>query len=136
MTDIEPIDPSRAEAERGALMEKLGMEWLELSPDRVRARIPVEGNTQPFDLLHGGASACLAETLASIGAWLSDTSKLTMGIEIKVNHLRPGIKGWITGVGTPLQKGRSIHVWEIRMTDDDQRMTAFSTVTIAIRNRR
>ncbi len=128
-------DPELAETSRGALMEKLQMEWLELSADRVRARIPVEGNTQPFGLLHGGASACLAETLASIGAWLSDTSKVTMGIEVKVNHLRPGTQGWITGVVIPLHKGRNIQVWEIRMSDDDEKLTAFSTVTIAVRER-
>lgn len=120
----------------GALMEKMGIEFLETSAERLVARLPVEGNTQPMGLFHGGASAALAETIASIGAWLQDTSKVTMGIEIKVNHLRPATKGWITGVGVPIHTSRSIAVWEIRMSDDDGRLTAFSTATIAIREPR
>ena len=117
-------------------MAKLGIQWLEASADKVVARIPVEGNTQPFGLLHGGASACLAETLASVGAWLVDRTKATMGIEIKVNHLKAARTGWITGVGLPLQIGRTVQVWEVRMTDDDGNLTAFSTCTIAVREPR
>lgn len=120
----------------GALMVKMGFEFLEVSPDRVVGRVPVEGNTQPMGLFHGGASAALAETIASIGAWLKDTSKITMGIEIKVNHLRPATKGWVTGTGVPIHTSRSIAVWEIRMSDDEGRPTAFSTATIAIREPR
>lgn len=112
------------------------MEWLEVSPQRTSARVPVEGNTQPFGLFHGGASACLAETIASVGAWVVDTSKVTMGIEIKVNHIRAATSGWITGIGTPLFTGKSIQVWEVRMTNDDGELTAFSTVTIAVREPR
>jgi len=120
----------------GALMEKMGLEFLEVTADRLVARVPVKGNTQPMGLFHGGASAALAETIASIGAWLKDTSKVTMGIEIKVNHLRPATKGWVTGVGVPIHTSRSIAVWEIRMSDDEGRPTAFSTATIAIREPR
>ncbi|MEO7803323.1 MAG: hotdog fold thioesterase [Actinomycetota bacterium] len=118
----------------GALMDKLGIEWIETSPERVVARIPVEGNTQPVGFLHGGASACLAETIASVGSWLNDTTKLTFGIEIKVNHLKSVREGFITGVGLPLQLGRNVQVWEIRMTDDQERLVAFSTCTIAIKD--
>jgi len=120
----------------GALMDRMGIEWLEASGERVVARVPVEGNTQPYGLFHGGSSAALAETLASVGSWLVDTSKITMGIEIKVNHLRPVTQGWVTGVGTPLRIGSSVQVWEIRMTDDQGRLTAFSTCTIAVREPR
>lgn len=119
-----------------SLMSKLGLEWIEASGERVVARIPVEGNTQPYGLFHGGASAALAETLASVGAWLVDTTKVTMGIEIKVNHLRAAAAGWVTGTGTPLHVGKSIQVWEVRLTDDEDRLTAFSTVTIAVREPR
>lgn len=117
-------------------MEKLGIDWLELSGKRVSARIPVEGNTQPFGLLHGGASAALAETLASIGAWLVDTTKAAMGTELHVHHLKAATTGWITGVATPLRIGKTIQVWEIRLTNDDGELTAFSTCTIAIREPR
>lgn len=120
----------------GALMTKMGMEWIEASPERVVARLPVEGNTQPFGLFHGGASAALAETLASVGAWVVDTSKITMGIEIKVNHIRPARAGHVTGTGVPLFVGKSVQVWEVRMTDDEGNLTAFSTVTIAVREPR
>ena len=114
-------------------MERMGLEWIEAGPDRVVARVPVEGNTQPYGLFHGGASAALAETLASVGAWLVDTTKITMGIEIKVNHIRAATDGWITGTAGPLFVGKSIQVWEVRLTDKDDRLTAFSTVTIAVR---
>lgn len=121
---------------RGPLLEKMGLQWLEAAPDRVVARIPVEGNTQPFGLLHGGASAVLAESIASVGAWLADPSKIILGVELKVNHLHPGRSGWITGVGTPLHTGSSLAVWEIRMTDDQDRPTAFSICTVTIREPR
>ncbi|MGH2768753.1 MAG: PaaI family thioesterase [Acidimicrobiales bacterium] len=118
---------------RGPLLEKMGLEWLEASPERVVARIPVEGNAQPYGLLHGGASAALAESIASAGAWLADPSQVALGIEIKVNHLRPVRSGWVTGVGTPLHRGANIQVWEVRLTDDEGRLTAFATCTVAIR---
>ncbi len=120
----------------GALMDKMGMEWIEVGPERTIARLPVQGNTQPYGLFHGGASACLAETIASVGAWVVDTSKITMGIEIKVNHIRAATSGSITGTGIPLFVGKSIQVWEVRMTNDDGDLTAFSTVTIAVREPR
>lgn len=120
----------------GALMDRMGIEWIEASRDRLVARVPVEGNTQPYGLFHGGASAVLAETLASVGAWLQDTTKITMGIEIKVNHLRPAREGWVTAVAIPLQIGRTIQVWEIRLSGDDGKPTAFSTCTIAVRDQR
>lgn len=114
----------------------MGIEWIEASGTKAVARVPVEGNTQPLGLFHGGASAALAESLASIGAWLADPSKVTMGIEIKVNHIRSATSGWVTGTGVPLYAGKSIQVWEVRLTDDEGRLTAFSTVTIAVRDPR
>lgn len=121
---------------RGPLLEKMGLEWLEASPTRVVARCPVEGNTQPFGLLHGGASAVLAESIGSAGAWLADTTKIALGVEVKVNHLKSARDGWITGVGVPLLAGKTLHVWEIRIHDDQGELTAFSTCTLAIRDPR
>lgn len=120
----------------GPLMEKMGMELVEASANKVVARIPVEGNTQTIGLLHGGASAALAETVASIGAWVSSPDKVTLGVDIKVNHLRPAHSGWITAVGTPLYPGRTLSVWEIRLSDDSGTLTAFATCTIALRDQR
>ncbi|MEX2587221.1 MAG: PaaI family thioesterase [Actinomycetota bacterium] len=117
-------------------MEKMGLEWLRADPQQVVARIPVEGNTQPQGLLHGGASAVLAESIASVGAWLADPTKVVLGVELKVNHIRSGKDGFITGVGTPLHTGSLLAVWQVRMTDDRDRLTAFSTCTVAFREPR
>lgn len=129
MTD----DPRLDASPRGPLMEKLGMEWIEINPERLVARIPVETNTQPLGLLHGGASAALAETLASVGGWLNDPSKLVLGVELKVNHLRTASQGWITGEATPLHRGRTTQLWQVRLTDDADRLTAFATCTLLAR---
>jgi uncharacterized protein (TIGR00369 family) len=119
---------------RGPLLEKMELEWLEASPERVVARIPVQSNAQPFGVLHGGASGVLAESIASVGAWLADTSRIALGVEMKVNHLRPARSGWITGTGLPLMSGKNLTVWEIRIHDDEGELTAFSTCTVALRD--
>src|SRR3982750_2162065 len=80
----------------GALFGKLGGEFLEATAERCVARIPVEGNTQPLGYLHGGATAALAETVASVGAWVTSGGQPTFGIEIKINHMRSLRSGWIT----------------------------------------
>ncbi len=121
---------------RGPLLEKMGVEWLEAGPERVVARCPIEGNTQPFGFLHGGVSAVLAESISSLGAWLADTTKVALGVEIKVNHLKPARLGWITGTGVPLMSGRSLQVWEVRIHDDEGALTAFSTCTVTMRDPR
>jgi uncharacterized protein (TIGR00369 family) len=117
----------------GALAAKMGIEWVEVDPKRVVARMPVEGNTQPFGLLHGGASGVLAETLASIGGWLNAPDRMVLGLELKVNHLRPARDGWLTGTGVPIHLGRTTQLWEMRITDEAGRLVAFSTCTLAIR---
>ena len=117
----------------GALFDKMGGELIDPTAELVVGRIPVEGNTQPLGFLHGGASAVLAETLASVGAWLASGGQTTFGLEIKVNHLRPVRTGWVTGTATQLHVGRTTQVWEIRMHDDDGRLAAFSTCTLAVR---
>lgn len=138
MSDPEEI-PTTLEgynARRGPLLDKMELEWLEASAERVVGRMPVEGNTQPWDILHGGASGVLAESIASFGAWLADTGRQAFGVELKVNHLRPAKAGWITGTGLPLMTGKNLSVWEVRIHDDDGVLTAFSTCTVALRDRR
>jgi uncharacterized protein (TIGR00369 family) len=120
----------------GPLFDKLGGEFLEVSAERVVARIPVDGNTQPLGYLHGGATAALAETVASVGAWMASGGQPTFGIEIKVNHMRSVQSGWITATALPLHVGRTTQVWEIRVHDDDNRLIAFSTCTLATRAQR
>ena len=126
MSDVAPA---------GALAEKLGIEWVETTRERVIARMPVEGNTQPLGLLHGGASAAFAETLASIGGWLNAApSGMVLGLELKINHLRPVREGWLTGTAVPVHLGRTTQLWEIRITGEDDRLIAFSTCTLAVRS--
>ena len=116
------------------LLEKLGIEFLDATAERVVARMPVEGNTQPLGMLHGGASAALAETVASFGGWLvAEPGQLVLGLEIKCNHLRPAREGWLTATGVPVHVGRTTQLWEIRLTNDDGRLVAFATCTLAVR---
>lgn len=121
---------------RGPLLERMGLEWVEASPGRVVARMPVSGNSQPWGMLHGGASAVLVESVASLGGWMTDRTKLVVGVELKVNHLRPASAGWVTGVGKPLHSGSSLAVWAVEIFDDQGSMTAFGTCTVALRDRR
>jgi 1,4-dihydroxy-2-naphthoyl-CoA hydrolase len=118
----------------GTLMETIGLEFLESRPDRVVARIPVKGNTQPYGVLHGGATAALCETVASFGTALAaGPDKAVMGVELNVNHIRAVREGYVTATGTPLHLGRTTAVWDMRVHDDDGRLVAVSRLTVAIR---
>lgn len=102
-----------------ALDAKLGLEVLELSPQRVVGRLPVEGNTQPMGLWHGGASCVLAETLASIGAAAyARPDRLAFGVDINVTHHRAVSSGWVTGTATALRLGRTVATYEVVLTND------------------
>ena len=119
----------------GTLMETLGLEFLESRPDRVVARIPVKGNTQPYGVLHGGATAALCETVASFGTALAaGPDKVVMGVELNVNHIRAVREGYVTATGTPLHLGRTTAVWDMRVHDADGRLVAVSRLTVAIRD--
>ena len=119
----------------GALAPKLGVEFLELGPDRVIARIPVEGNTQPYGILHGGATAALCETVASIGtALVVGLDKQVVGIELNVNHIRAVREESITATGVPLHVGKTTAVWDMRVHDDDGNLVAASRLTLVIRH--
>ena len=120
----------------GPLMEKLGLEWLEFSPERIVARIPVETNTQPYGLLHGGATASLCETIGSFGAaFVAGPESLPVGIELNVNHIRPAREGHVTATGVPLHSGRRTAVWDMRVQDDDGRLIAVARLTLALSSR-
>lgn len=119
----------------GTLMPKLGLEFIETGPERLVARIPVEGNTQPYGVLHGGATAALCETVASIGTALAvGPGKLVMGIELNVNHIRAVRDGHITATGMPLHVGKTTAVWDMKVHDDEGRLVAASRLTLAIRD--
>jgi 1,4-dihydroxy-2-naphthoyl-CoA hydrolase len=120
---------------RGGLPQKLGIEYLELTGERVVARMPVAGNVQPYGILHGGATAALCETVASVGTALQvPAEKRVTGIELNINHLRAVREGFVTATGTPVHLGRTTAVWDIRVHDDDDRLIAVSRLTLAIRD--
>ncbi|WUH94057.1 hotdog fold thioesterase [Streptomyces sp. NBC_00433] len=103
----------------GHLGERMGIRILEASPDRVLGTMPVEGNTQPYGLLHGGASAVLAETLGSVGAMLhGGPGKIAVGVDLNATHHRGMRSGLVTGTATPVHRGRSSATYEVVITDD------------------
>jgi 1,4-dihydroxy-2-naphthoyl-CoA hydrolase len=115
----------------------LGIEFIEIGPNFVRARMPVDERTrQPIGLLHGGASVALAETLGSVAANLVKNRAGSMGgcvgLEINANHLRPVRSGWVFGETRPLRLGQTTQVWEIRITDKRDRLVCISRLTIAV----
>ena len=124
---------------KGTIIETLGIETLELTAERVVCTMPVNEKTrQPFGLLHGGASVVLAETVASIGAWagIDQENEVAMGMEINANHVRSVASGIVTAVGVPLHRGKSSAVWEIKITDEQERLVCISRCTIAIAPKR
>ncbi len=101
--------------------------------------MPVDERTkQPYGLLHGGASCALAETVGSVAsAMVVDHSKfLCVGIEINANHVRSAKEGWVFGKATPLHIGSSTHVWDIRITNEDDQLVCVSRLTVAIIKRK
>lgn len=125
--------------ERGAglLAEKMGIEITEFSIDRSVARMPVEGNTQPAMLMHGGAYVVLAETLGSMSANLhAGQGKLAVGIEINATHTRSATSGFVTGVCTPIHLGRTLATHEIVVTDEQGRRCSTIRMTNLIKDLR
>lgn len=118
----------------GTTVAHLGIEFLEVGDDFIRARVPVDGRTlQPAGILHGGVSVVLAETLGSCGAAFSAPPGFrAVGLDINANHLRSVTAGWVTGVAKPVHIGRSTHVWQIDLHDEQGRPTCVSRLTMAI----
>ena len=119
---------------RGTLAERIGIEILEIGPDFLRGRMPVDARTkQPMGLLHGGASAALAETLGSIAAKLClAPDKECVGLEINANHIRAARRGFVTGTARPVHIGGRTQVWNIEIIDDDGKIVCVSRLTLAI----
>lgn len=119
---------------RDTAMEPLGIVFTEIGDDYLRATMPVDARTrQPYGLLHGGASALLAETLGSTAGMLAaPEGKGCVGIEINANHLRGVREGTVTGTARALHVGRSTQVWDIRIEDDAGRLVCVSRLTLAV----
>jgi 1,4-dihydroxy-2-naphthoyl-CoA hydrolase len=121
----------------GALGERMGLRILESSPDRVVGTLPVEGNTQPYGILHGGASAVLAEQLGSIGAHLhAGPGRIAVGVELNASHHRAVSSGSITGVATAITRGGTLATYEIVITDDEGRRVCTARLSCVLRDAR
>lgn len=119
----------------GALAEKMGMAFLEFSVERCVATMPVEGNTQPVGLMHGGAYVVLGESLGSMAANLhAGPGRLAVGVDINATHTRSATSGIVTGVCTPVHLGRSVAVHEIAVSDDEGRRLSTIRITNMIRD--
>ena len=117
----------------GALDKKMGIEILEASPKRLVGRMPVEGNTQPAGLLHGGASVVLAESLGSIGAQIhAGPTRRVVGIDINATHHRSARSGLVTAVATPISLGKTLCSYEIVITDESGQRTCTARITCMI----
>lgn len=112
----------------------LGIEFLEVGDDFIRARVPVDRRTkQPFGVLHGGVSVVLAETLGSCGAYYSvPVGKRAVGMDVNANHIRAVRSGFVTGVARSVHRGRTSQVWQVDLTNDAGDVTCVSRVTMAI----
>ena len=120
----------------GALAEKMGIEFTEFTIERAVATMPVEGNTQPVGLLHGGAYVVLGESLGSMAANLhAGQERLAVGVDINATHTRSATSGIVTGVCTPVHLGRSMTVHEIAVTDDQGRRCSTIRITNMIKDR-
>ncbi len=120
----------------GVLPDRMGIVVTEASPQRVVGTMPVEGNTQPFGLLHGGASCVLAESLGSVGASLHALQSFggyALGVEISATHHRGARSGSVTGVATALHLGASIASYEIVISDEDDQRVCTARLTCLIR---
>ena len=128
IADFEPLG-------KNTMGEYIGIEWVELGDDFLKARMPVDNRTkQPYGLLHGGASCVLAETIGSVAsAMVVDHNRFAcVGLEINANHVRSATSGFVTGIATPLHLGANTHVWDIKIYDEIQKLVCVSRLTVAV----
>ncbi len=121
-------------AEKESLVKDLSIQYAETEPDRVVMTMPVdERHVQPMGFLHGGASVVLAESVATVGAWLNcPEGKTAFGTEINASHLRPKREGILTAVGKPVSVGSTNQVWEVQIRDEDDKPVCVSRCRLAV----
>jgi len=120
---------------QNTMTSTIGIEITDIGDDFICGKMPVdERTTQPFGLLHGGASAALAETLGSIGGGIKvySNNETVVGIEINANHLKSVRDGWVFGKATPIRIGKKIQVWNIEITNEDDDLICVSRLTLAV----
>jgi 1,4-dihydroxy-2-naphthoyl-CoA hydrolase len=129
-----PLEHANAMA-RGTLMERMGIVFTEVGTERLVATMPVEGNTQPYGLLHGGASVVLAETLGSFGSVLhAGPRRIAVGIDINATHHRAARSGVVTGTARPLHLGSTMASWQVEVVDEAGRPVCTSRITCLLRD--
>ncbi|MEM6723205.1 MAG: hotdog fold thioesterase [Bacteroidota bacterium] len=122
--------------ETNTMVDHLGIEILEIGPDFIRAKMPVDERTrQPYGILHGGASVVLAESLGSMGSafCIENIGEFVpVGLEINANHVRSVREGFVYGIARPMHLGRTTHIWEIRIESEEEKLVCISRLTVAI----
>ena len=119
----------------GTMVEHIGIEFIELGTDYIKAKMPVDHRTfQPLKMLHGGASIALAETLGSVAAHISVNREThhCVGLEINANHIKSVKSGYVYGTARPIHTGKSTQVWEVLIEDEADQLVCVSRITIAI----
>lgn len=132
---LDPPPPGLDQLQHG-LHKRMGIEFLEVSAERTVGRMPVEGNTQPYGLLHGGASCVLAESIGSLAAAAHAYrlgGRIAVGIEINATHHRAVSAGFVTGVAVAVHTGRSVATYEVAITDDEGRRVCTARLTCMVR---
>ena len=120
---------------KNTILSHIGIEFIEIKNNTIIAKMPVNQYTsQPAGILHGGASVTLAESIGSIGSHMLINSELesAVGLEVNANHLRSISSGFVFGIGSIVHKGRSTHVWSIRIVDENDRLISVSRLTVMI----
>ncbi|SFE87184.1 1,4-dihydroxy-2-naphthoyl-CoA hydrolase [Chitinophaga sp. CF118] len=124
---------------KNTMSAHLGMEFTEIGPDYLRIMMPVNHLTrQPYGLLHGGASAALAETVGSVASSLiiDHSKQICVGLDINANHIKGVRDGYVHAIARPLHIGATTHVWDIRICDDHNKLVCISRLTVAIRDKK
>lgn len=120
---------------KNTLVDHLGIEFTEVGTDFLKATMPVDHRTkQPAGLLHGGASAALAETIGSMASicLVNIDTHYIVGIEINANHIRKVTSGFVTGTATLISKSRKLHIWDIKITNDQEDLVCISRLTVMV----
>ncbi|QGN57160.1 PaaI family thioesterase [Nostocoides sp. HKS02] len=135
MPDFTDALRTMQEMNPNSLMRRMHIEVVEGAPERVVGRMPVEGNTQPYGLLHGGASVVLAETLGSIGSALhAGPTRVAVGLDINATHHRAARAGFVTGTATALSLGNTLACYEVVITDEQDKRVCTCRITCLIRD--
>ena len=124
---------------KNTLMETLHIEFTEVGDDAITAKMPVNaGVHQPYGILHGGATAALAETVGSCASalFVDTKTQIVKGIELSINHLKSKKDGVVFGIAKPIHKGKTTHLWEIKIVDENENLISICKLTNIVLNKR